>query len=292
MRLITNVMGRSVLRQNTSRILQVRLFSCPSGLSTNSMTVSKPSNSGMVTVSMHKGTVNKFDTKFLREFESTVTALEEKSEVRGMILTSGLTGIFSAGLDISCMVGVSEESFKEFWTAFENMWKTYYLTPLVTVAAINGACPALGAVLAISSDYRIMANHEKFQFGLNETQLGLLPPIWLQHLTERTLGTRAAEHHLSCGSMMGVEEALDVGFVDELCDVSEIIPIAESRASQWLKTSQEARASCKYHMRKQVADYAGEDSLRLITPIILGEDFQLTAGKLLKHLQSRGSKNK
>lgn len=40
--------------------------------------------------------------------------------------------------------GISENDFREFWSTFEEMWVTYYMSPLFTVAAVNGAAFAGG----------------------------------------------------------------------------------------------------------------------------------------------------
>ena len=93
-----------------------------------------------------------------------------------------------------------------------------YLTPLITVAAIGGHCPAGGCLcvswlrchlfvcclpfchfllmlfvcfsladetslrvsvrMSMSCDYRIMVNQDRFRIGLNETQIGLVAPAW------------------------------------------------------------------------------------------------------------------
>ena len=68
-----------------------------------------------------------------------------------------------------------------------NIWKpllelisqfflTTFTSNLPVIAAINGAAPAAGCVLACCSDYRIMINHPKFIIGLNEVKMGLAVP--------------------------------------------------------------------------------------------------------------------
>jgi enoyl-CoA hydratase/carnithine racemase len=44
------------------------------------------------------------------------------------------------------------------------------LTRLLSITAISGHAPAGGAVLSLTSDYRI-ATQGKFKIGLNETQV-------------------------------------------------------------------------------------------------------------------------
>ena len=62
------------------------------------------------------------------------------------------------------------------------MWLSVYTCPIPIIAAINGASPAGGCQIAMSCDYRIMAQHPKFNIGLNETLLGIVAPTWVNNL--------------------------------------------------------------------------------------------------------------
>ena len=59
------------------------------------------------------------------------------------------------------------------------MWLSVYMSPIPTIAAINGAAPAGGCLIAMSCDYRILAKHPKIVIGLNETALGIVAPTWV-----------------------------------------------------------------------------------------------------------------
>lgn len=42
----------------------------------------------------------------------------------------------------------------------------------------QGSSPAGGCLMALSCDYRIMADNPKYKIGLNETRLGIVAPFW------------------------------------------------------------------------------------------------------------------
>lgn len=47
-----------------------------------------------------------------------------------------------------------------------------------TLASLQGASPAGGCLIALTSDYRIMADNPKYTIGLNESLLGIVAPFW------------------------------------------------------------------------------------------------------------------
>lgn len=147
------------------------------------------------------------------------------------------------------------------------MWKILYTTPLSTVAAINGSSPALGAVIALSCDYRIFVNNNKFKFGLNETSLGMIPPLWLQAMTARTIGDRKAELHLGYSSMVTPEDALTIGYVDELSSSDGALDLAIQKCTNLTKIPKGCRSAYKLQQRQPIADMSGAASVDMYVNI-------------------------
>merc|ERR1712173_427462 len=152
-----------------------------------------PDNDEIAIVKMNAPPINALSRPFLHELEQAIDKLEKDEDIRAMVLTANKPGIFSAGLDIFEMYGKDRESLGAFWTQLQNTWLKLYKSPLMTVAAINGTSPAGGCLLSISCDYRIMADHKKFQIGLNETKLGLVAPPWFAKPFVSCIGEREAE---------------------------------------------------------------------------------------------------
>ena len=67
-------------------------------------------------------------------------------------------------------------------------------SPLVTIAAIRGACPAAGCNIALCCDHRIMT--AQGYIGLNEVAIGIsVPEMWC-NLMGRTIGQGPASQLL------------------------------------------------------------------------------------------------
>ncbi|KAG8236576.1 hypothetical protein J437_LFUL015762 [Ladona fulva] len=88
-----------------------------------------------------------------------------------------LPTVFTAGLDIKEMCKPKPDRIKAFWTALQGVWLKLYGSSFPTVAAINGHSPAGGCLLAVCCEYRVMVG-PSYRIGPNETQLGIVIPIW------------------------------------------------------------------------------------------------------------------
>ncbi|KAL8175247.1 UNVERIFIED_CONTAM: dodecenoyl-CoA isomerase [Gekko kuhli] len=212
-------------------------------------------STGVAVMKLKSPPVNSLSLDLLTEFSISLEKLENDKACRGVILTSAVPRIFSAGLDILEMHGKSKEHYAEFWKAVQEMWLKLYDSSLVTVAAINGSSPAGGCLLALSCDYRIMAENPKYSIGLNETQLGIVAPFWFKDAMVSTIGHRAAERSLQLGLLYPAPDALEIGLVDKLVPEEEMQSVATQVMAQWLAAPDHARQITKSMMRKAAVEH-------------------------------------
>ncbi|NXP50748.1 ECI1 isomerase, partial [Heliornis fulica] len=222
--------------------------------SNNKILVELDESSGVAMMKFKSPPVNSLSLDFLTELSISLEKLENNRACRGVIFTSAVPKIFSAGLDITEMCGKSKEHYAEFWRALQEMWLRLYGSNMVTVAAINGSSPAGGCLLALSCDYRIMVENPKFSIGLNETQLGIVAPFWFKDAFVNVVGHRVAERSLQLGSLLTAPEALRFGLVDELVAEEKLQEKAAAIMAQWLALPDHARQLTKAMMRKVVLD--------------------------------------
>ena len=125
---------------------------------------------GYITLKLNKTPVNSLNLEFLTELNILLDKLEEAKDFKGVVLTSNIANIFSAGLDIMEMYQCKQDRVKQFWSALQDFWLKLYGSNKIFIAAINGHSPAGGCLIAMSCDYRIMAKGP-YKIGLNETLL-------------------------------------------------------------------------------------------------------------------------
>ena len=194
--------------------------------------------------------VNALNPELLRVLHAAIKAAPEDG-ARGLIL-SGRAGIFSAGLDVPSLLKLDRESVAQAWRDLFGICGALATSPIPTVAALTGHSPAGGAVMALFCDYRIMARGD-FKIGLNEVQVGLAVPDAIQFALRRLVGPHRAERLLVSGTMLESEAALEVGFVDELADVDDVVARALLWLSQLLKCPPKAQAETRRLARADLA---------------------------------------
>ncbi|TDR43090.1 enoyl-CoA hydratase/carnithine racemase [Tahibacter aquaticus] len=172
--------------------------------------------------------VNALDAGLIRALREAIEAAP-RDGARGIIL-SGRSGLFSGGLDVPSLLQLDRPGMAQVWRDLFGTCAALARSPIPSVAAITGHSPAGGAVLSIFCDYRVMARGT-YRIGLNEVQVGLVVPEPIQRGLRRLVGAFRAERLMVAGAMVDSEEALRIGFVDELVDVDHVT----ARAQLWLK---------------------------------------------------------
>jgi len=239
----------------TNRKLSVRLFS---GSSPRLASVeSSIDDNGCTIISFNKHPANSLNLEFLQELRQAVVVAEKDS--KGIILTSSLPTIFSAGLEITEMYKPDTTRLRVFWGALQDLYLTLYGCRVPTVAAINGHSPAGGCLLAMTCDYRVMVG-PKFTIGLNETQLGIVAPYWFKETMVKTVGERQTELALTLGTLFSADQALSIGLVDKVVSSKEeALDVATKQMRAFTKIPKEARHVTKLLMRQDLIDRLSND---------------------------------
>jgi 2-(1,2-epoxy-1,2-dihydrophenyl)acetyl-CoA isomerase len=148
--------------------------------------------------------------------------------------------------------------------------------PKPIVAAVNGVAAGAGASLALACDYRIAS--EKAKFVLAFIKVGLVPDSGAVWFLSKMVGEARAMELASTGRVVGAEEALDLGLVNEVVAGEELEP-------RWRALTRELAAAPTraYALTKQLVYNASE--LTLADQLDAEVDAQTDAGRTADHLE-------
>lgn len=91
--------------------------------------------------------------------------------------------------------------------------------PIITVAAISGACFGAGFEISLSCQYRICTKNSMFSFP--EAGLGLMPGLGGTIRLPRLIGKNKARRIILSTEVVSCEEAYDLGIVDKIVNKGE-----------------------------------------------------------------------
>ncbi|MPW51899.1 fatty acid oxidation complex subunit alpha FadB [Moraxella catarrhalis] len=158
--------------------------------------------------------VNKFDRKTTQEYQEAVTALENRDDIQGLIVTSGKS-VFIAGADITEFTEYfsrSKDEIEAWLLDINHIFNRFEDLPFPKVAAINGAALGGGCEMALVCDYRVAGISA--QIGLPETKLGIFPGFGGSVRLPRLIGIDNALEAIATGKAYRPDEALKLGLVD------------------------------------------------------------------------------
>lgn len=164
-------------------------------------------------IEIGKPKANTYDLGMMHELDQAVEELRFDEEARVVVLTSSLTGFFSAGADIE-MLRTSAPDFKAmFCLHCQETLDKLAATPKIVLAAINGHCVGGGLEIALACDLRAMAK-DSGKIGLPEVTLGVLPGTGGTQRLPRLIGASRALDMMITGKLLTPEEALGIGLVN------------------------------------------------------------------------------
>ncbi len=210
---------------------------------------------GYAVVQLDRGTANAIEQTLVDELADWFERAAADDALAGAVLT-GKARFFSAGLDLISLYQYSADEVAHFWESFLDLIRSMVAWEKPLVASITGHAPAGGCLLALSADHRVMAEG-KFSIGLNEVPVGINVPPPIFELYRFWIGTQKAYSMLLGGTLVGPQEALDLGMVDAVCPEGEVLAQAEQQLQTYLAFDRVAWRRSKAFLRRQlVADLA------------------------------------
>ncbi|MCX7979192.1 MAG: enoyl-CoA hydratase-related protein, partial [Bdellovibrionaceae bacterium] len=157
---------------------------------------------------------NKFSTPVMMRLKEVLEELA-RSSYKAVVFVSNKPKIFIAGADIEEIQALKtpEQLFAAVQGGQEIMNMVEDL-PMVTVAAVHGACLGGGCEFILACDYRIASEDKATRIGLPEVQLGIIPGFGGCVRLPRVVGLQGALEIILAGKSVDAKKAQKMGLVD------------------------------------------------------------------------------
>lgn len=169
-----------------------------------------------LTLDLQGSSVNKLNQQTLSELAEAVAILRDAAYIKGLLIRSTKPA-FVVGADITEFVdnfNLSEKQLKTWVGHTNRLFCELENLPYPTVAAINGLALGGGFELALSADFRVLADNAKV--GFPEVNLGLCPGWGGTVRLSRLIGAADALEWIVSGRPQAAAKALATGAVDQV----------------------------------------------------------------------------
>ena len=175
------------------------------------------------------GVTNPINLELVQSLDQALQEAKSDPDVRGLVLASANDKFFSIGFDIPGLFPLPRPDFETFYREFNRVCLALYSLPKPTIAALTGHAIAGGCILALCCDYRLIAEGKKL-IGLNEVKLGVPVPYLADRVAHNLVGTRYVREILELGEFYPPERSLEMGLVDQILPLEQVLPEAISKA--------------------------------------------------------------
>ncbi|HUZ68907.1 MAG TPA: enoyl-CoA hydratase family protein [Candidatus Saccharimonadales bacterium] len=171
------------------------------------------------------------------DLRDLVAELPHRGDARVLIITGSGRGFCSGG-DVVEIIGALQSmqagDLLEFTRMTGSVVRALRECPLPVIAAVNGIAAGAGAVIALASDFRLLARSARFAFLF--TNVGLAgADMGSAYLLPRVIGLGRATELLMLGDTLDSDRALQIGLATAVVD-DEALPAAAHALATRLAT--------------------------------------------------------
>jgi methylglutaconyl-CoA hydratase len=179
---------------------------------------------------------------------------EVEQRLADIVILTGAGKAFCSGMDLDnlrAITGRSEAENRLDSATMARLFRTLYDFPKVTIAAVNGAAVAGGCGVATLCDFTLASSEAKF--GYTEVRIGFIPAIVSAFLL-RQVGEKQARDLLLTGRIIGADEALRLGLVNEVVAPEKLLERARELAASLLQNSPASLLATKRLLKSYSAE--------------------------------------
>lgn len=182
----------------------------------------------VVELALNNGPLNLVDKALLRALNAALAEIEQRSEIRCLIVHGGSGRAFCAGSDVREFERIRYDASEQKILYEDMTLRRLARLPMPTIAAIDGPALGGGLELALACDLRVC--RKDVVLGLTESRLGGLAGSGSVRVT-RLLGAARAKELLFTGETISAERALSWGLVNRVVDAGTALEGARELAA-------------------------------------------------------------
>ena len=161
---------------------------------------------------------NALSESLVGELDEALSAIAADERVRVVVLAASGKA-FSAGHDLSEMVGRSEDEYRRLFANCTEVMQKLRRLPQITIARVHGLATAAGCQLAASCDLIVAA--DEASFAAPGVKIGLFCATPMVPLV-RSIPARAALEMLVTGESISAQRAWQLGLVNRVTPQGEL----------------------------------------------------------------------
>jgi len=178
---------------------------------------------------------NAMNVATVGELQAAVREFESDPGVRVIILTGTGEKAFIAGADIGEFSGLDAERGAHFARRGQDMTRTIENCAKPVIAAINGFALGGGTEIALACHIRLASENAKL--GQPEVKLGIIPGYGGTQRLPRLVGKGKAMELIFTGRMVEAREALEIGLVNKVVPLADLLSEAEAMAREIIRNA-------------------------------------------------------
>jgi enoyl-CoA hydratase/carnithine racemase len=186
-------------------------------------------------IALNRPPVNAIDVAMIDAIHAVLRKAEADPDVRAVIITSALDGMYCGGMDLRMAAEGSVADLRAFLDKFyiQTMNIQYEMTK-PTIAVVNGPARGAGMTLSITSDMIYAA--DDIDLGYPEIDVGVIPAIHYVHLP-RQISRHKAFELLFVGKPISAAEAASLGIINYAVPRAELMDRAFAMALEFTAKS-------------------------------------------------------
>ncbi len=178
-------------------------------------------------VTLNRPPMNALSTQVQAELGALARAINDRRDIRVVVLHGG-PKVFAAGADVKEMAEWDHLTMVDRSRGISAAFSAVAGIGQPVIAAITGYALGGGLELALCADIRIAGDNVKV--GLPEILLGIIPGAGGTQRLPRLIGPARAKELIFTGRMVGAEEALSLGIVDQIVAPDDVLDAAMNLA--------------------------------------------------------------